>query len=70
MTEKRTKLRRLIAISDAYRKLVRKTEWTTGEVVDWAMENELFPVPGMRQAIEHHARWNKRFSEVTGNLEW
>ena len=70
MNEKRTKQKRLIAIAEAYLKMTGKTTFTTDEVANWAMANGLVPVPGMREAIEHHVRWEWWFCELTGNPEW
>ncbi len=60
----------MIALADAYRKIFGKTEWKTGEVAAWVISHRLFPVPGMRDAIELHTCWNEKFSQVTGNFDW
>ena len=70
MTSKRTKQERLIAIADEYQKMAGKTEFEINEVADWAMNNGLVPVPGMREAIESHVRWDRLFWELTGNPNW
>lgn len=41
----KTKRARLIAITDAYCKLHGKTSFTTDEVAEWALAQNLWPVP-------------------------
>lgn len=60
-----TKQKRLVAIFDAYLKRSKKTGATTDEVADWAMANDLWPVPTRLDSETACTEWEQRFQAAT-----
>lgn len=62
---KRTKQQRLLAIVDHYQaKLVGGRPVTMDEVAEWALKQELWPTPGVRDPPAVGDAWDARFEKL------
>lgn len=61
---KRTAKARYLELFDCYRATVGGRAVTMEEVSRWVFENRLYPVPSIRDALELHELWERRFAEV------
>lgn len=64
MAKYKTKNERLIAITEAYRKIVNRP-WTTGELALWAMAHDLYPCPKRGCSIEDAENWERKLEAAT-----
>lgn len=60
----KTKKQRLLAITDAYRRITGKKMFTAKEVAEWAISCWLFPVPTRGEEPETCTEWERRLEAV------
>lgn len=59
-----TKQKRLVAIFEGYRRATNKTLVTTQEVAEWAMSQELWPVPRRGDPDPICENWELRLNQA------
>ena len=64
----RAKRARLIAITDAYCKLHGKTSFTTDEVAEWALAQNLWPVPKRGHPEAICSAWERQLEKATAEV--